>query len=217
MDIIYILGNVLLFIILGILLGIAVIVVLLMIYLKTGKAPLGGLFVFLIDLLDSPLKALFRVFRVEDEIVDRAYIEIQNTIMRSGFEKVPYKDRIIFLPQCLRHKDCRASLTRKGIVCIKCGKCKIVKLLNEAEKLGYRAGYVVPGSSFIRRIVKAEKPGAVIGVACMPECKQGIQILMKYGLPGQAIPLLRSGCIDTIADFDRVIEIIRLPKKNSTP
>jgi hypothetical protein len=208
-DLITILGQVSLALLLLLLVGIVVLVVLLLIYLKTGKAVLGGLFIFLVDLLDSPLKALFRAFKIDDEVVDRAYIEIHNTIMNRSFEKVPYKDRIVFLPQCLRHKDCKASLTRKGIICLKCGKCNIGKIVEETEKLGYKAIYVVPGSSFIRRLIRIEKPGAVIGVACVPESKQGLQSLTKYKIEGQSIPLLRSGCIDTVADLEKVMEIIR--------
>jgi hypothetical protein len=208
-DVITILGQIALALILLMLLGLIVLVILLLIYLKTGRPVLGGLFIFLLDLLDSPLKALFRLFRVEDELIDRTFIEIQNTLLKSSLEKVPYNDRILFLPQCLRHKDCKAPLTRKGLICLKCGKCSIGEIVKEAEKLGYKGIYVVPGSSFIRRLIKASKPGAVIGVACLPESKHGIQILTKYKVTGQAIPLLKSGCIDTVADVERIMETIR--------
>jgi hypothetical protein len=213
-DIISILGNSTLVFLIAMGLGILVLLLLMVIYLKTGRIFFRKFFVFLADVLDSPVKALFWVFRVDDEIVDRAYVEIQNTIVRDRFKAVPFNQRVMFLPQCSRHRECRALLTGNGIKCLKCGRCVLGQIIEEGDKLGYKSIYIVPGSSFIRRLVKAEKPGAVIGVACLPEVKQGIQMLNKYSIPVQGIPLLRPGCIDTIVDKDKVIEIMRLSQSS---
>ena len=54
------------------------------------------------------------------------------------------------------------------------------------------------------------KPKAAVGVACYKECVLGHVVLLKLGIAGQAIPLLRDGCIDTIVDIEHVKRILRL-------
>ena len=62
------------------------------------------------------------------------------------------------MPQCLRSVQCPAKLTPEGIMCIDCGRCGIGEAKRYAEGMGYKF-FVVPGSSFIKRIIKKYRPG----------------------------------------------------------
>ena len=67
------------------------------------------------------------------------------------------KDRFIFMPQCVRSTECPAKLTPEGIKCVNCGRCSVGEAKKYAEGLGYRF-FIVPGSSFIKRIIKKYRP-----------------------------------------------------------
>jgi hypothetical protein len=82
---------------------------------------------------------------------------------------------MVFMPQCLRNKNCPARLTSEGIKCVECGQCVISTVKKKAEGLGYKF-FIVPGGSFIRRIAREHRPKAIVGVACRPEVKEGLDI-----------------------------------------
>ncbi|MEM3467643.1 MAG: DUF116 domain-containing protein, partial [archaeon] len=98
----------------------------------------------------------------------------------------------------------------KGIECISCNvSCLANKIKKEAEDLGYKV-FIVPGSSFIKRIILKEKPKAILGVACIPEVKQGLELCMDFSIPAQGVPLTRAGCMNTQVDLDEVFEKIHM-------
>ena len=96
------------------------------------------------------------------------------------FRDIPANQKVIFLPQCLRSLDCKAKTTEDGIICINCGKCSIGPFKKEAESFGYKV-FIAPGSSLVKNIVKKYKFRATLGVACIPELKEGVRIMKKQG------------------------------------
>ena len=62
-----------------------------------------------------------------------------------------------------------------------CGQCTVGEARISLEKLGYRV-FIIPGSSFIKRMVKKYHPKAIIGVGCLTEVKEGIDMANKIGL-----------------------------------
>jgi hypothetical protein len=74
------------------------------------------------------------------------------------------------------------------------------------EKMGYRI-FIVPGSSFIKRMVKKYRPKAIIGVGCLSEVKEGIDMADKMGLLVMGVVTLKEGCVETIVNWPDVYEV----------
>jgi hypothetical protein len=120
---------------------------------KTGNFFAARLMLMGIILLESVIKSLVRIAGGDDAIVDDVGFRLRNYINRREFLKIPYDQRFVFLPQCLRSTECPAKLTPEGIKCVNCGRCGAGEAKRIAEGLGYRF-FIVPGSSFIKRIIK---------------------------------------------------------------
>lgn|GEM_PF-319162 len=148
-----------------------------------------------------------------DEIVDQIYVAVKNNASIVDFARTEAGKRALFLPQCLRDaENCRAKLTETGYVCQRCGSCVINELLDYAKSIGYKHVFIVPGGSMVFKILKENNPDrikAVVGVACYPELGEAIERLSFYGITLQAIPLLKTGCINTKVDVEKVKRVLR--------
>ncbi len=174
---------------------------------KTEKFIFPGFMLFSITLLENVLKALFRLIKMDDSMVDDVGIALKNKVSLRNFRNTPITKRLIFFPQCLRAPTCPSKLSSEGMQCINCGSCEIGQAKKSAEGLGYRV-YIVPGSSFIRRLVRKHKPTAVLGVGCMTEIKAGLEMCEKLNLYGVGIVLERAGCVSTILDWEKFYAFI---------
>jgi hypothetical protein len=151
------------------------------------------------------LKAALRILGIKPENIDKLYIELKNDMSREAFKKIHPKDKIIFIPQCLRKPKCKAQLTRLGYRCAACsGDCKANKIKSRGEGLGYRV-FIVPGGSMVMNITKKLKPKAVLGIACVKEL---IAALDELKTPGQAVELLKDGCINTDVNLEEVFDVM---------
>ncbi|MFH1787020.1 MAG: DUF116 domain-containing protein [archaeon] len=156
-----------------------------------------------------PIIKIGHYFGVEKDTIDKLCLDIRNRADLPGFRKTAYKDRILFLPQCLRAESCPAPLNKDGIQCRACGACSIGKIKKSAEKLGYRV-FVVPGGSFVDRIVKRLKPMGIFGVACLKEMQLAGLRTHEKRLCLHGVQLTRAGCVNTEVDSERVIEELSL-------
>ncbi len=125
------------------------------------------------------------------------------------FKKIPFNQRIIFLPHCLRSLECKAPFTQEGIQCQKCGQCKIGFIIEEAEKLGYKKVLVASGGSVISSLVKKYKPKGVIGVACKKELELGLKLMKKFKIPAKGLQLEKDGCVNTDVDLKKLKQILK--------
>jgi hypothetical protein len=128
---------------------------------------------------------------------------------KKSFEGVPVEKRAIFLPQCLRSARCPANLTPEGIWCQGCGLCTTGEAIRELLRLGYRV-FIVPGSSFIKRMVKKYRPQGIIGVGCTLEVKEGLDLCEQLGIPGMGVVTLKDGCVETCVNWNEVLEVASL-------
>lgn len=202
-----ILGSLLLVILFISAITVAIAVLLLVYSLKTGKILFPNLLVLGILFFEGSIKAVVRLFGVDDVFVDRLSIDLQNRAMKPAFIRIPYDKRAIFIPQCLRSSECPARLSPEGIKCKDCGLCEITKAKQAAEKLGY-SFFVVPGSSFIVRMIYKTHPRAIIGVGCLCEIKEGLDLMHKHKIPALGVVLDRAGCVSTILDWDKFYEVM---------
>ncbi|MCD6523126.1 MAG: DUF116 domain-containing protein [Candidatus Diapherotrites archaeon] len=177
---------------------------------RTRNIILPEVILALMNIFDYPVKRTFWFFKIDTEAVDLVKTVVMNKIYEKQFSKIPPQERLIVLPQCLRHVNCPARLDpNEGIVCVKCGLCGIANIKEEAEALGEKV-VIVPGGTFAARMMKKFRPKAVIGVACPAEIREGAEIAMKHGIIPQTVPLLRSGCVNTAVDWDELKRVMKL-------
>ena len=157
----------------------------------------------------SSLKLVLMRLGYDISLVDQIYIKIKNDANKDSFAKTAFKERGVFVPQCLRNaKLCKAELGDEGYVCMKCGNCDIGKIKTEAERLGYGGVYVVPGGSMVFKIMKKHAFKAVVGVACYFELADSMEKSTLFHIPCQGVPLLRDGCKDTLVEADEVFVVM---------
>lgn len=174
---------------------------------KTERFILPNFMLFCISLLENLVKALFRLVRMDDSIVDEVGISLKNKIGLRKYKETPFNKRMIFLPQCLRSVDCPSKLSPEGMQCINCGRCEVGNARKNAEEIGYRV-FIVPGSSFIIRLVKEHRPQAILGIGCMGEVKAGLEMCEKLNLCGVGLVLDKDGCVSTILDWKKFYDFI---------
>lgn len=175
---------------------------------RTGNFLFPNLLVAGIDFFESPIRVVLRVFRIDDLRMDRITVRLKNQAMYKSFQQVPFNRRAIFLPQCLRSTTCPAALSPEGIKCRDCGACGISRAKKEANRMGYMF-FVVPGSSFIMRMIQKYRPEAIIGVGCMCEVRDGLDMMHRYHIPAIGVMLDRSGCVSTSLDWNRLYEVMK--------
>ncbi|HPM62056.1 MAG TPA: DUF116 domain-containing protein [Methanoregulaceae archaeon] len=212
---IFLIGEITLLFILGSIVFAILMVTLALISIRRGKIYFPSLIKSGVVLVEGLMKALFRLFGLEDQQVNSFFIELHNSMNKRAFEAVPVRDRAIFLPQCLRSSKCPAHLTPEGLKCKCCGLCMIGYWLPLLEKMGYRV-FSVPGSSFIKRMVRKYRPKAIIGVGCMGEVKEGLEMSDKLGLISMGVVTLKEGCVETYLDWEMLLEIAKLGVDPST-
>ncbi|MCL7413524.1 MAG: DUF116 domain-containing protein [ANME-2 cluster archaeon] len=158
---------------------------------------------FMLYLFYSPSKWMCRVFSIKEEIVDEILIEVRNAVMLDKFKKKADR-RAVILPQCMRHPQCRARCDPiMGYECTECGMCDIKDIVRAADKHNFKV-FIVPGDSFVRKIIKSYNPNVCLGVACYVELTESMQSVSKF-MPVQGVSLIRDGCFDTRVD---VVEVI---------
>jgi hypothetical protein len=206
-QIFYLIGEIVVFVGLFFLAGAVTGATLVLYSYKTGNFFAARLMLVSVIFLESSIKSIFRLAKVDEGIVDDVGVRLRNNIGRKEFLRVPKKERIIFIPQCLRSINCPAKLTPEGIKCLACGLCGIGEAKKNSEGLGYKF-FVVPGSSFIKRIVKKYRPRAIVGVGCQMEIKEGLDMCRGRGIPAVGVPLSQAGCVATKVDWNKFYETI---------
>ncbi len=167
-------------------------------------------------LTEGFVKAICKLFSLDDKELTAFYIKLHNSMNASLFESVPVGKRAIFLPQCLRSSQCPAHLTPEGLECRNCGRCMTGEAILKLREMGYMV-FLVPGSTVIKRMVKKYHPEAIIGVGCLMEVKEGIELLDRIGLIGMGVVTLKDGCVETIVDWQDVFDVAAVGIQQSAP
>jgi hypothetical protein len=208
-SIVYIIGEATLLIIVGALLISFVLVIISLYSIKRGRLYFPHLIRAGIVLLEGNMKAFFRLLGLEDREMLTFIIKIHNTMNATEFSQVPLAERAIFFPQCLRSAKCPAHLSPEGLKCVNCGQCTVGVARQNLEKMGYQV-FTIPGSSFIKRMVKKYHPKAIIGVGCLAEVKEGIDMADKIGLIAMGVVTLKEGCVETLVNWQDVYDVATL-------
>jgi hypothetical protein len=154
---------------------------------------------------------------LSDTMIQYTHVELRNTIYEPEFKKIPYNERILFLPHCPRHKSCLATNNGDGYECKHCGACDITKAIKLAEGLGYKKVFIVPGGSMVKKLVEKYNPKAAVGVCCFHEAVISFDMLKKTKVIPQVVLLLKDGCKDTKINLDLLEEKLKLINEDLLP
>lgn len=180
------------------------------ILIKKNRFILPSLLLFVMDNFQVQVKKVARAFGLGEKIIDQICIDVRNHLSTESFARVQAKDRILVVPQCLRHIKCPARLDSKiGIACKECGMCIIKDIKSEVERLGY-GFYIVPGGRFVERIVRAIKPKAALGVACCKDLNAAMHEISKTKCVVLGVPLIHDGCVQTKVNLDELFRRMKL-------
>ena len=171
--------------------------------IKEDKLVFPRLLLFTIDMFYGLFKKFSENVGVDAKIVDQIGVEVRNKVNEKFFKKIKPQDKILVLPHCLRHADCEAKLESSGLVCKDCNRCVIGVLKSKAENKGFKV-FIIPGSTFLKKILEKNNFKAVLGVACYQDLNLAMMKLSKFSCQG--VPLLKDGCINTKVDSRAVLE-----------
>ncbi|MDI6691281.1 MAG: DUF116 domain-containing protein, partial [Candidatus Bathyarchaeota archaeon] len=85
--------------------------------------------------------------------------------------------------------------------------CLINRAVLLAEKKGYDV-YILPGGSCVQKILKSRHYDGVVGVACGEEIRISGKALSDLGVAGQAVPLIKNGCANTIFNLETLSNVL---------
>jgi len=169
---------------------------------KKHRIIFPGFVLFMLYLFYSPSKKICKVFRIRETLVDDILIDVRNAMMLDDFVHTKEK-RIVLLPQCMRHPNCKARCDPvHGYECKRCGLCDISTICEAGDKYGFQI-FVIPGGSFVKKICKEYGARACLGVACYNELAEDMQEVSF--VPVQGVLLLRDGCFNTEANVEEII------------
>lgn len=202
----YVIGELTVLIIIGAVVISFILVIISLHSIKTKRLYFPQLIKSGLVFLEGLMKAMFRFLGLEDREMLAFFIKLQNTMNAEAFSRVPANERAVFIPQCMRSSKCPAHLTPEGLKCKNCGQCEVGPNRLLLERMGYRV-FIVPGSSFIKRMVKKYHPRAIIGIGCLSEVKEGIDMADKMGLSVMGVVTLKEGCVETLVSWPDVFEV----------
>jgi hypothetical protein len=208
-NLIYLIGEITVIVIFGALLTAFILVIISLYSIKKGRLYFPTLIKSGLVFFEGLMKAFFRLFGLEEREMLSFLIKLHNAMNTADFERIPVSERAVFIPQCLRSSKCPAHLTPEGLKCRSCGQCTVGEARMILEKLGYRI-FIVPGSSFIKRMVKKYHPKAIVGVGCLAEVKEGIDMADKMGLVVMGIVTIKEGCVETLVNWTDIYEVAML-------
>ena len=138
-------------------------------------------------------------------------VAVGSAFWRPQVMAVPYHRRLLLLPHCMRNASlCAASYNSEGLQCVSCGGCTLGWLREVALSLGYRV-MIAEGSPSVLRLILSGEADALLGVACLNSLERSLERILMAGIPSMAIPLLVSGCRETVADEDWILDMIETP------
>ena len=144
-------------------------------------------------------------------------VEIHNQLWLPIVAGIPHERRLLMLPKCLsRHFSqdgdngmCKAEFDEYGLLCHRCGCCRIPSIQDRAEALG-SLSIVAEGFTQVIELIGQNAVDAVIGVSCLDSLEKAFPLLVRHAVPGLAIALNNSGCHDTHVDEDYVDELLSM-------
>ena len=147
-----------------------------------------------------------------DKLKEKTYQLVTAKKNKSNLDRfiaVPFDERIILVPQCMRNVEkCKAKELGAYYICAECGACKIGSISKKSKELGYKGLFILKGGRIAEKLIAELKPKAVVGVACFYEGSEGMELCEKHNITVQFVPLTKDGCVDTDVNLNEVLEVI---------
>jgi len=203
------LGYIILIIAILILSYALIILFLTLISIRRGKFYFPNLIKPGLIVVEGLLRSIWRALRLDDKELISFTIRLRNQMNHDKFCAVPMNKRAIFLPQCLRSAKCPADLTTEGLVCRRCMRCGIGSVIDQLENDG-RMVFIIPGSTFIKRMIKEYHPRAIVGVGCLLEVKEGLEMADSIDMIAMGVVTSKDGCVETTMEWEKLLEVVEL-------
>ncbi|MFW5752932.1 MAG: DUF116 domain-containing protein [Planctomycetota bacterium] len=161
--------------------------------------------------LAAAADAIITTADCEHDLREWLMVLINTESWRTTMAGIPIDQRLLLLPQCLRHAEsCPAAFDALGLLCQDCGRCELGRIKREAEERGYMV-LISEGTSAVLALVQSGKIKGFIGSACLANLKQVFPIMSLIALPAMAVPLLCDGCRNTSLDLDWLEDYLAIP------
>lgn len=168
------------------------------------------------------LQDIIKKFRIQEAtglnlsdavVLLQDFIEVQTVNLLERKRFLQAKKKALLLPHCSRkYMDSRCkAIFDPSIPSYTCAHCSSDCLINKAESLAKKKGYdvyVVPGGSCISKILTRNQYEGVVGVACGEEVKLAVTALGQMNIAGQAVPLIKNGCANTVFNMETLVKIL---------
>ena len=174
------------------------------------KLPFGqGLFRKMISLAASTVFRFAKLIRVPEDRIKNSYLTVNNVLTRQELTHKPAKAVLMLIPRCLQRAQCSIDLTESVYNCLRCGECSMKAVIESTEGTGLELR-MVTGGSLAQRLIRIQKPDAVVAIACERELVAGIRA--SWSVPTIAVNNGRpeGPCVNTVVDGERLAEAIRL-------
>ncbi|MCW4007656.1 MAG: DUF116 domain-containing protein [Candidatus Bathyarchaeota archaeon] len=170
----------------------------------------------------SNLQDIIKKFRIQEAtglnlsdaiVILQDFIEMQSVNLLERKRFLQAKKRALLLPHCSRKymdSRCKASFDA-SIPSYTCAHCSPDCLINKAESLAKKKGYdvyVVPGGSCISKVLTRNQYEGIVGVACGEEVKMAVNALDQMNIAGQAVPLIKNGCANTVFNMETLVKVL---------
>ncbi len=144
---------------------------------------------FSISFLTPFILSLGKNFGVSYDRMGNSFIKVSNSLIRTTHWKMSRSKIVILLPRCLRRPIQK-------------------QIIDLAEKY-HCLIFTVPGGTLARKIIKEQKPEAVIGVACERDLLSGIKDVRNIPVIGITNQRPEGPCKNTTVDSQKIEEAIR--------
>ncbi|MEW6233310.1 MAG: DUF116 domain-containing protein [Chloroflexota bacterium] len=164
----------------------------------------------------------------------RWVVAAANSYFFPRYASVPYRERMLFLPYCLRHRLCPTTIDREaGLVCPRhCSlECRVAEMRNLAQRLGYLDVQIVVSGrlhaetgvlrsrDFLVRHIRQRQPRAVLGCLCTEDLRRKYLVASNLSPSGtlgghglsvvpQVVLLTQRNCWQSSVDWDSLRRLI---------
>ncbi|OPJ56907.1 DUF116 domain-containing protein [Alkalithermobacter paradoxus] len=150
---------------------------------------------------------LSKLFRIPKNDIRNVYVHLNNEYIYSNKYKISPKDIMILTPHCIQKSFCKHKITNDINNCVRCQKCNVSDLLDIKEEYGVNV-FVASGGTLARKIIKENKPKAIIAVACERDLTSGIQDVESIPVVGVFNKRPHGPCINTEIDTMKIKKAI---------
>jgi hypothetical protein len=138
----------------------------------------------------------------------KAFVSLNNGLKRLRLRKVSSEELLLLFPACLQNSACDAKITKDISNCRRCGKCKVMSILEMAEHYGVRA-VVATGGELALQEAKGKDVRGIVAIACEKELRQGIMAAFPKPVLGVVNLRLHGPCKDTDVSMEEAEDAVR--------